>query len=144
MSRKLQYPVETTWVSLQDYWVSLQTLFVARLRGSFWRLYVSQPVVYASQPLNTQLTRGTRVSLVLSFIGGVHIGATALCPKFDMVLLYRSPIPVGRKGVISSFKLFLPAFPRIERGRGSAPCGLWRLHVDQPAYNTRFSQEALH
>ncbi len=44
--------------------------------------------------------------------------------KFDKVWQYRSPIPVGRRGVISSFKLFLPAaVPMCRgRGRGSAPC----------------------
>ncbi len=41
-----------------------------------------------------------------------------------MVWLHRSPIPVGRRGEISSFKLFLPAFPHLEEGGwGSAPCG---------------------
>ncbi len=40
----------------------------------------------------------------------------AACPKFDMVWLYRSPIPVGRRGIISSFKFFLPAFAT-RRGR---------------------------
>jgi hypothetical protein len=34
-----------------------------------------------------------------------------------MVWLNRSPIPVGRRGVNSSFQLFLPAFPRVEEGR---------------------------
>jgi hypothetical protein len=34
-----------------------------------------------------------------------------------MVWLYRSPIQVGRRGVISLFKLFLPAFAT-RRGRG--------------------------
>jgi hypothetical protein len=29
----------------------------------------------------------------------------------------------GGGGVISLFKIFLPAFPRVERGGGSAPCG---------------------
>ncbi len=35
-----------------------------------------------------------------------------------MVWLNRSPIPVGRRGVISLFKWFLPAFPRVEEGGG--------------------------
>ncbi len=38
------------------------------------------------------------------------------------VWLNRSPIPVGR-GAISSFKWFLPAFPHVGGGGGSAPCG---------------------
>ncbi len=40
------------------------------------------------------------------------------CPKFDtygMVLLNSSPIPLGRRGEISSFKWFLPAFPTVLR-----------------------------
>ncbi len=42
---------------------------------------------------------------VLSFKGGVHIGARALhVQKFDLVWLYRLPIPVERRGVIPSFK----------------------------------------
>ncbi len=40
-----------------------------------------------------------------------------------MVWLYRSPTPVVRRGVISSFRWFLPAFAALkERGRGSASC----------------------
>jgi hypothetical protein len=35
-----------------------------------------------------------------------------------MVWLNLSPIPEGRRGVISSFKLFLPAFPRVKEGGG--------------------------
>ncbi len=35
-----------------------------------------------------------------------------------MVWLYRLPIPVGRRGVISSDKWFLPAFPRLGEGGG--------------------------
>jgi hypothetical protein len=42
-----------------------------------------------------------------------------------MVWLHHSPIPIGRSGVISSFKWFLPAFAtRRWRGRGSAPFGI--------------------
>ncbi len=60
------------------------------------------------------------VSSALSFIEGVHIGA---CPKFDTVWQYLSPIPVGRRGVISSFKWFLPAVLTCRgKGEGSAPC----------------------
>jgi hypothetical protein len=36
---------------------------------------------------------------------------------------------VGRRGVISSFKLFLPAFPRVEEGGGGRhPVGTARLN----------------
>ncbi len=45
-----------------------------------------------------------------------------------MVWLYRSPIPVGRRGVISSVKCFLPAFATLEEKGGgeeeSAPCSI--------------------
>jgi hypothetical protein len=41
-----------------------------------------------------------RVSSALSFVGGVHIGLElAAWHKFEMVWLYRSPIPVGRRGI---------------------------------------------
>jgi hypothetical protein len=38
-------------------------------------------------------------------------------------LQYLSPLPVGRRGVIFSFKLFLPAVDTCGGGGGSAPCG---------------------
>ncbi len=46
-----------------------------------------------------------------------------------MVWLNRSPIPVGRREVISSFKWFLPAFPRVQEwgvgiGTLRSPCML--------------------
>jgi hypothetical protein len=41
-----------------------------------------------------------------------------------MVRLNLSPIPVGRRGVISSFKLFLPVFAT-RRGRGEGVGALW-------------------
>ncbi len=52
-----------------------------------------------------ELTRGPpRVSSALSFIGGsTHRRKSAACPKFDLVWLNLSPIPVGRRRV-SSFK----------------------------------------
>ncbi len=46
------------------------------------------------------------------------------CPEFDMVWLNLSLIPVGRSGVIPSFKGFLPAFAR-RRGRGGGFGTLW-------------------
>jgi hypothetical protein len=80
--------------------------------------------------------------------GSSHRRQKALhaCPKFDRVWLNRSPIPssssylfispraglhfmgffsyfipVGRGGVISLFRFFLPAFPRLEGGGGRHP-----------------------
>ncbi len=57
--------------------------------------------------------------LVSTFVyrGSSHRRKSA---KFDMVWLYGSPIPVGRRGEITSFKWFLPAFRGV--GVGSAPC----------------------
>jgi hypothetical protein len=48
----------------------------------------------------TELARGPPlVSSALSFIGGSsHRRKSAACPKFDLVWLNRSPIPVGRRG----------------------------------------------
>jgi hypothetical protein len=34
----------------------------------------------------------------------IYVLVGAACPKFDMVWLNLSPIPVGRRGVISSFQ----------------------------------------
>jgi hypothetical protein len=48
--------------------------------------------------------------------GSSHRLKSAVCPKFDMVWLNRWPIFQWGGGVISSFKLFLPAFPRVEKG----------------------------
>ncbi len=50
---------------------------------------------------------------------------SAACPKFSLAWLNLSPIPVGRRGVISSFKWFLPVFATHRGGGGeSAPCAL--------------------
>jgi hypothetical protein len=48
----------------------------------------------------------------------------AACPKFDMVWLYHSHIPMGRRGVISSFQIIstCPSLRVEEGGGGSAPC----------------------
>ncbi len=51
------------------------------------------------------------------------MGARAL-PDFDMVWLYLSPIPVGRRGVFSSIILFLPAITSC-RGKGGGVHTLW-------------------
>ncbi len=53
-----------------------------------------------------------------------HRRKRAACSKFDMVWLYRSPFSVGRRGVISSLKCFLPAFTT-RRGRGEEVRSLW-------------------
>ncbi len=52
--------------------------------------------------------------------GSSHRRKSAACPKLDMVWLNLSPIPVGRRGVISSYKWCLL---HVEEGRReSAPC----------------------
>ncbi len=83
---------------------------------------------YQWRSQSTELTSRGPPELVQHFLlQGVEFTSVqerAACPKFDMVWLNRSPIPgQGRRGIISSFKRFLPAFPRIEKGGGSAPCG---------------------
>ncbi len=53
-----------------------------------------------------------------------HRRKSAAWHKFDMVRLYRTPIPVGRRGVFYSFKWFLPAFAALrEAGGGQHPVG---------------------
>ncbi len=76
--------------------------------------------------------------------GNSHQRKSAACPKFDMVWLHLWPIPVGRKGVISSFKWFLPALLHIEKGeRGWAHLwatplwSLWR-HYPKLCYLYRY------
>ncbi len=48
------------------------------------------------------------------------------CRRNSVDTLNRTPIPVGRRGVIFLFKWFLPAFPRVEEGDGGrqAPCDI--------------------
>ncbi len=64
------------------------------------------------------------------FIGvrSSHRRKSAACPKLVMVWLYRSPILVWRRGVISSFKWFLPAFALRRRGGGERVSTLCLLH----------------
>ncbi len=75
---------------------------------------------------SNELTRGPPPSEFSTFVyrGSSHRRKSAACPKFDMVWLYRSPLPVGRRGVISPFKWFLPALLHVKKERGSA-CPLW-------------------
>jgi hypothetical protein len=54
-----------------------------------------------------------------------------------MVWQYRSSIPVRRRGVISSFKLFLPAIATCREWGGSAPCGQDKLnHLNISCFNS--------
>ncbi len=69
--------------------------------------------------------RAPWVSSAHSFIGRVHIGARALHVLiwYGLVVWFVSlPYSSGEEGIISSFIWFLPAFPHVERGGGSAPC----------------------
>ncbi len=70
-------------------------------------------------PQSKELTSGPRDSFVYG--GSSHRRKSAACPKFDMVWPNLSPIPVGSRGVISSFRWFLPVFAtRREGGRAKA------------------------
>ncbi len=62
----------------------------------------------------------------LSLLGGVHSHRrkSAARHKFDMVWLYRSPIPVGRAYFTPSNDFYLPSLRLYERGKGSAPCAV--------------------
>ncbi len=44
------------------------------------------------------------------FVDILEVNDENTCSKFDMVWLNLSPIPVGRRGIISSIKLFLPVW----------------------------------
>ncbi len=80
-----------------------------------------------------ELTRGPP-ALISTFVyrGSSHRRESAACSKFDMVWLYRWTISVGRRGVISSFKLFLPAFDiGRERGGGRHPVGLSPCSIEK-------------
>ncbi len=53
---------------------------------------------------NKELSRGPlNYFSPLVYRGSSHRRKSAACAKFDMVWLNLSPIPVGRRGVISSF-----------------------------------------
>ncbi len=62
--------------------------------------------------------------------GSSHRRKSAAWHKFDMVWLYRSPIPVGKKGVFYSLQFFLPAIAAL-RGRGGD-----QHHVGVTQYNS--------
>jgi hypothetical protein len=77
--------------------------------------------------------------------GSSHRRKSAACPKFHMVWLYRSPFLVGRRGVISSFKLFLHAFAT-SRGRGKKgryPVGSVRRGEGEEAGSPMYSRSPL-
>jgi hypothetical protein len=74
-------------------------------------------------PQSNELTRGPP-ELVQHFCrGSSHRCKSAACPKFGMFGNTARLSQRGRRGVISSFKLFLPALlPVEEESWGSAPC----------------------
>ncbi len=67
------------------------------------------------------------LSLFSTFVyrGSSYRQKCAGCPTFDMVWLYRSHIPLGRRGVISSFIIFLPGFAKRRGRRGGGVGTLW-------------------
>ncbi len=110
------HPVSEQWPAL---WVQTTERICPQLATS-----VRVPCLIL---LNYSNQRAPRASSTISSIGNSHRIKSAACPKFDMVWLNRSPIPVGRRGVISSLKFFLPAFA-VLIGRGVGVGTLWYLH----------------
>jgi hypothetical protein len=81
---------------------------------------------YGLHAQSTELNRGAP-ELVQHFrLSGKVTSEQACCPKFDMVWVwqYLSPISVGRKGIISSLKWFLPCLLSL-RGSGVEVGTLW-------------------
>ncbi len=80
------------------------------------------------KPQSYEWTRGT-VSYLSTFVywGSSDWRKVAAWHKFDMVWLYRSPIPVERRGCFtSSNDFYLPALHLEEEGGGQHPaCGLY-------------------
>jgi hypothetical protein len=99
-----------------------------RLRLSPQDTHLSEPssgIFCAAKPQNKELTGGPPELVQHFSLGILHRRKSAACPTLDMVWLYRTPILVGRRRVISSFKLFLPVFGTSRGGgRESAPCAL--------------------
>ncbi len=92
-------------------------------------MFSSHPAIpFVFIPRSNELTRDPP-ELVQHFVyrGSSQRRKSAACPEFDMVWQYRSPIPVGKRGVISSLKWFLPAVAMCKGGGGSAPCGSFLL-----------------
>ncbi len=98
-------------------------------------------LVYSAQ--SNELTRGPPelVQHFHTFIyrGSSHRRKSAACPKFDMVWLYRSPIPVGWRGLISWFQWFLPAFTT-SWGRVEGVGTLWYTDTQETLTRTGFIQ----
>jgi hypothetical protein len=82
-------------------------------------------------PQSNELTRRP-LSYFSTFVyrGSSHRRKSAACPKFDMVWLYRSPIPSreerpGGGWFRHSNDFYLPSLRVEEGGGGSAPCGVY-------------------
>ncbi len=97
----------------------------------------SNSVRYGAGAQRNELTRGPAEFVQhFSFVysGCSHRRTSAALHKFDMVRLYRSPIPVGMWGMFYSFNWFLPALA-FEEGGGSAPCGQEGLGEPVPVHH---------
>jgi hypothetical protein len=92
------------------------------LNNNFLKRYMFQTHNGTSE-YRTELTRvPPGVSSALSFIGGAHICARALHVLNSIWFCWISPLSQWGGGVvISSFKWFLPAFPRVGGDVGRHP-----------------------
>ncbi len=97
---------------------------------SYWLLPAVRVLKFWSAQSNDWLIwRAHWVSSSLSFIKGVHISARALLDiNLKWIWLYRSHIPVGRRGVFYSVKWYLPAFAALRGGGGGST--LWVTHMN--------------
>ncbi len=127
-----------TYLQSKIYWTSWQ-------RNYRWekasRNFEKKPSRKESILANFKLTRDLRVMIDVESIslieGSSHRRKGAARHIIDMVWLYRSPIPVGRRGIFSYlFKLFLPAFA-VHTGRGGSQHPLrkilksWKTYLEK-------------
>jgi hypothetical protein len=82
-------------------------------------------LIFDFAPQNNEITRGTTEVVIsnLAYRVSSHRRESAALHKLDIVWLYRSPIPVRRRGMLTrSNDFYLPSL-RLAGG-GSAPCAM--------------------